>query len=78
MRAGSAAVPALAMLMPIAGRPPPVPPMKISVPPSRTLLAALRETQSSDSLVDAVPGQLSFPEQVSLILADVLGAQRIG
>jgi hypothetical protein len=44
------------------------------------LLQCLDEekTQGPDSLVDAIRSQLSFPEQVSLILADVLGAQRIG
>ena len=50
---------------------------------SPKLLNALREldeeeTQCPDSLIDAVRSELSFPEQVSLILADVFGAQRIG
>ena len=36
------------------------------------------KTQCPHSLIDAVLSELPFPKQVSLILADVLGAQCIG
>src|SRR6202047_1361633 len=51
VRAGSAAVTALTMLMPIAGRRPAVPPMKISVPPSHFVGRVARDVKCQQEVL---------------------------